>query len=180
MFRPRRQPARNSSEQPEPRRRLTYANVAATLALVLAIGGGSAYAAKQYLVSSTKQIAPNVLKKLHGASGTNGTNGANGATGATGATGTAGTNGATSVVEEFASAAILANSNGSVTVNCPAGTKATGGGGFDIGDSTADLYQDGPLPASVVEGTVPTGWEVSYKTGANPITAYADAICASP
>ena len=43
------------------RRHLTYANVAATLALVLAMSGG-ALAAKHYLVSSTKQLSPKVLK----------------------------------------------------------------------------------------------------------------------
>jgi hypothetical protein len=42
---------------------LTYANVTATLALVLAMSGG-ALAAKHYLVNSTKQIDPKVLKSL--------------------------------------------------------------------------------------------------------------------
>lgn len=64
-------------------RRLTYANIAATLALLFAMSGG-ALAASHYLISSTKQISPKVLKSLKG------TNGANGATGATGATGAAG------------------------------------------------------------------------------------------
>ena len=42
------------------RSRLTYANVAVTLALVLAMSGG-AYAADRYLITSTKQIKPKVL-----------------------------------------------------------------------------------------------------------------------
>ena len=42
------------------RRHLSFANVAATLALVLAMSGG-AYAAKHYLITSTKQIKPSVL-----------------------------------------------------------------------------------------------------------------------
>jgi hypothetical protein len=39
------------------------------------------------VISSTKQIKPSVIKKLHGAKGTNGTNGSKGATGATGVAG---------------------------------------------------------------------------------------------
>ena len=45
------------------RKRLTYANVAATLALVFSMTGG-ALAAKHYLINSTRQINPKVLKKL--------------------------------------------------------------------------------------------------------------------
>jgi hypothetical protein len=54
-----------------PRRRLSYANVASTLALVIALGGGTAWAAHTYLVTSTSQIKPSVLKKLQGKNGTN-------------------------------------------------------------------------------------------------------------
>jgi hypothetical protein len=45
------------------RRHLTYANVTATLALVFAMSGG-ALAAKHYLLSSTRQISPGVLKSF--------------------------------------------------------------------------------------------------------------------
>jgi hypothetical protein len=48
------------------RRHLTYANVAATLALVFSMSGG-ALAAKHYLIDSTKQINPKVLKSLSAA-----------------------------------------------------------------------------------------------------------------
>jgi hypothetical protein len=75
-------------------RRLSYANVAATLALVFAMSGG-AYAAKSYLISSTGQISPKVLKKLKGNTGKAGAIGATGASGATGATGGTGAAGAT-------------------------------------------------------------------------------------
>ena len=60
------------------RKRLTYANVAMTLALVFAMTGG-AYAANKYLITSTKQISPKVLKSLKGATGTNGAAGPAGA-----------------------------------------------------------------------------------------------------
>src|SRR6202043_2254580 len=45
------------------RRRFSYANVAATLALVFSMSGG-ALAAKHYLINSTKQINPKVLKAI--------------------------------------------------------------------------------------------------------------------
>ena len=50
------------------RKRLSYANVTATLALVFAMSGG-AMAANSYLINSTKQINPKVLKKLTGNAG---------------------------------------------------------------------------------------------------------------
>jgi hypothetical protein len=65
------------------RRRLSYANVTATLALVFAMSGG-ALAANHYLINSTKQINPKVLKKLTGKAGKTGATGATGATGSTG------------------------------------------------------------------------------------------------
>jgi hypothetical protein len=75
------------------RRRLTYANVAATLALVFSMTGG-AIAANHYLINSTKQINPKVLKKLKGKTGATGKAGVNGAAGAAGAAGAPGTPGA--------------------------------------------------------------------------------------
>ena len=66
-------------------RRLSYANVVATLALVFAMSGG-ALAAKHYLVNSTKQINPKVLRKLKGQNGRNGGTGATGPGGAAGST----------------------------------------------------------------------------------------------
>jgi hypothetical protein len=91
------------------RKRMTYANVAMTLALVFAMTGG-AYAAKKYLITSTKQISPKVLAQLkstkdagpagpqgpqgpQGAPGTNGAPGKDGAQGPKGEPGTPGTPG---------------------------------------------------------------------------------------
>ena len=73
------------------RKRLSYANVTATLALVFAMSGG-ALAANHYLINSTKQINPKVLKKLVGKTGKTGPAGAAGATGS-GATGPQGSTG---------------------------------------------------------------------------------------
>jgi hypothetical protein len=71
------------------RMRVSPTTVIATLALVFAMTGG-AYAAKKYLITSTRQISPSVLKSLKGANGANGANGAAGAQGAQGAQGPAG------------------------------------------------------------------------------------------
>jgi len=71
------------------RRHLSYANIVATLALLFAMSGG-ALAANHYLISSTKQIKPGVLKKLRGASGKVGPVGAQGPVGLVGPSGAAG------------------------------------------------------------------------------------------
>jgi Collagen triple helix repeat (20 copies) len=74
-------------------KRLTYTNVAMTLALVFAMSGG-AYAAGKYLITSTKQISPKVLKALVGKHGPVGAMGAAGPAGAKGDAGPAGPGGA--------------------------------------------------------------------------------------
>ena len=74
------------------RRRLSYANVVATLALVFAMSGG-ALAANHYLINSTKQISPKVLKKLTGKTGKTGVAGAAGKEGPQGKEGLAGKEG---------------------------------------------------------------------------------------
>jgi hypothetical protein len=74
------------------RRHLNYANVIATLALVFAMSGG-ALAAKHYLINSTKQINPKVLKKLKGNTGKTGAAGPQGAPGAAGKEGSQGKEG---------------------------------------------------------------------------------------
>lgn len=75
------------------RRRMTYANLIATLALFVAIGG-TAVAADKYLLTSTKQISPSVRKALKGAKGPKGAMGARGPQGVAGAAGPAGAAGA--------------------------------------------------------------------------------------
>jgi hypothetical protein len=64
----------------------------ATLALVFAMTGG-AYAAKKYLITSTKQISPSVLKSLQGKAGPAGAAGAPGVVGAQGPAGSQGPKG---------------------------------------------------------------------------------------
>jgi hypothetical protein len=67
-------------------KRFTYANVTATLALVFAMSGG-ALAASHYVITSTKQISPKVVKALKGQNGTAGAAGPAGPAGAAGAAG---------------------------------------------------------------------------------------------
>jgi len=72
---------------------LSPATVIASLALVFAMTGG-AYAAKKYLITSTKQISPSVLKSLQGKTGPGGAAGAAGAVGSQGPAGPGGVAGA--------------------------------------------------------------------------------------
>ncbi len=74
------------------RKQVTVGNVVMTLALVFAMGGG-AYAAKRYVITSTKQISPKVLKELKGKSGPAGPQGPAGPEGKAGATGKDGAKG---------------------------------------------------------------------------------------
>lgn len=75
------------------------ARALALIALTAAIGGGTAFAAGHYLITSTKQIKPSVLKSLRkrGPAGPVGPQGAQGAQGPKGSTGSSGTNGSNGV-----------------------------------------------------------------------------------
>jgi len=84
-------------------RRLSYANVTATLALVIALGGGTAWAAHTYLITSTRQIKPSVLEQLRGDRGPAGLPGSAGSAGAAGAQGIQGVQGATGPAGPFPS-----------------------------------------------------------------------------
>lgn len=76
------------------RRRVTYVNIGVTVAVVFAMTGG-AYAAGKYVITSTKQISPKVLKQLTGKTGPAGPKGQAGNAGPSGAAGATGTTGAT-------------------------------------------------------------------------------------
>jgi hypothetical protein len=72
--------------------RLSPGTVIAVLALVLALGG-SAVAAKRYLITSSKQIAPKALQEITAAASNQGSAGAPGASGAQGIPGPQGPKG---------------------------------------------------------------------------------------
>jgi hypothetical protein len=175
-------------------RRLSYANVTATLALFLALGGVS-YAAvtlpansvgsKQIKKSAVtlKKISPAARKALKGTTGVKGDPGAigaqgpAGAAGPTGAAGHDGANGATTVVVRGASATIPANVYGHATAQCHAGERATGGGA-SIAGTHGQLTDSGPADGSPT--TAPTGWFGQGKTDATADAINVTVVCASP
>jgi hypothetical protein len=112
--------------------RPSIAGVVASLALFVALGG-SAAAASHYLITSTSQIKPSVMKKLKGNAGANGAVGSTGPTGATGPQGPQGPAGPsnlsalTTVIGPTVE--VLAGKVGGAEAACPAGSRAVGGGG---------------------------------------------------
>jgi len=74
--------------------RLGVPGIVAVIALVFAMGGGAAIAAKKYVITSTGQIKPSVLEQLKGKTGRQGKAGPQGAPGAAGKDGTNGARGA--------------------------------------------------------------------------------------
>ncbi len=151
------------------RKRFTYTNVIATLALVFAMSGG-AYAAHRYLITSTKQISPKVLKALQGKRGPvglpgpAGLQGSAGAAGAKGEKGDPGTNGKDGTNGE------------SVAMTAATKTQCKEGGvAFTAGGKTETACNGSPWTAG---GTLPKGktekgeWSVSvpahYPGGVSP------------
>jgi hypothetical protein len=126
------------------RRRLSYANITATLALVFAMSGG-ALAATHYVITSTKQISPKVRKELKGNAGAKGATGATGAAGAPGAAGAAG-------------AAGTALAYGTVTINGAGNPAFVNGSGFTgVTEPQANVYCITPFFTGVPIVAVPAG-----------------------
>jgi hypothetical protein len=177
--------------------RLSYANVVATVALFVALGGG-AYAAVALPRNSVKakQIAKNAVRASEIKSGAvrssevrNGSLLAGdfatgqlpkGDKGDKGEPGAAGPAGATNVRVRRADASVAAGATRLLPAACQAGERATGGGGSNGGEAGVNIIQSSPYP-EVSAGTTPTGWQVTYHntTGADSdIWAYA--VCAAP
>lgn len=129
------------------RKRVTYANVAVTLALVFAMSGG-AYAASHYVITSTKQIKPSVLKSLQGKPGK---------TGPTGPAGTAGT-----------------GTPGAQGPQGPAGTNGTNGTNGAPGESVTNkaLPKGAPCPEGGAEFKVGNGAATHACNGTNGTTGF--------
>ena len=124
------------------RKRLSYANVTATLALVFAMSGG-AMAANHYLINSTKQINPKVLKSLKGNAGKMGATGATGAAGATGKEGPQGKEG-------------LAGKEGPQGKEGLAGKEGSPGKNGEPGNE-GKQGEPGPFPTTLPSGDTVTG-----------------------
>ena len=111
------------------RKHLSYANVVATMALVFSMGG-AAVAAQHYLINSTSQISPGVLKQLHGRGGRKGTTGGTGERGPQGNVGPRGLRG-------------LAGARGLIGPTGPAGAGDPGGGGGGAAGATGPTGEPG-------------------------------------
>ncbi len=130
------------------KRNLNYANVTATIALVLSMSGG-ALAATHYMISSTKQISPRVLRALKGNAGATGATGPSGSVGPTGPAGGVGS----------------AGGRGPTGPAGDAGTTgATGAAGGSL--AYAHVTEAGETPVSEAKNfgkvTVPSGQEGVY------------------
>ncbi len=157
------------------RRRLTYANVAMTLALVFAMSGG-AYAAGKFLITSTKQIKPSVLSALKGKSGPAGPAGTAGAVGPAGGVGPAGPAGPKGENGSPGGPGV----NGESVVNTKLSKGATcpeGGAEFKVGSGTATHACNGkegsPWTAggSLPHGSTETGvWGLNTTTFSGVVT----------
>ena len=160
------------------RKRMTYANVAMTLALVFAMSGG-AYAAGRYLITSTKQIKPSVLKQLQGKAGPAGPAGAQGIAGGVGPqgpagvkgeNGTNGTNGANGT--GGASGANGANGKSVVTAAASGGECKAGGTKLEVEGSgksehvcNGEAAPGGGFPETLPSGKTEVGtWTFSVQT----------------
>src|SRR5579863_741287 len=123
------------------RRRLSYANVVATMALVFAMSGG-ALAAGHYLLTSTKQISPKVLKALKGKEGAPGAAGAQGAAGPAGPAGAKGEAGAAGPKGETgpAGATGATGPKGSAGAAGPEGSPWTAGGTLPSGKTETGVF----------------------------------------
>jgi hypothetical protein len=175
--------------------RLSYANVIATLALFVALGG-SAYAATQLKKNSvgtkqlkngavtSKKISAATRNELRGGAGPRGEAGPKGDAGPRGVEGPPGREGppglAGAVEKErfLGGQSVAGEGNGSVAVDCPSGDRAVGGGGEVNGQIL--LYLSKPIPSG--EGTVARGWEIGIRNPSASSTAWSGtvwAICAA-
>jgi hypothetical protein len=154
------------------RRYLNPTSLVAIAALVLALSGG-AWAAQRYLITSTKQISPKVLKALKGKRGANGVNGAPGPAGAqgpqgpkgpAGTPGTAGVKGETGVPgaegKEGKAGKEGKEGKSGFTETLPSGKTETGAWSVKvskiIGFETALTAISFPIPVGLKEGEVGT------------------------
>ena len=142
-------------------KRLSPSLAVALVALFLALGG-VATAATHYLITSTKQISPTVLKKLE-KTGPRGATGSTGAAGTAGAAGTFSTSNVTTV--EGNAATIPVDGTAESTATCPSGVAIGGGYLGTPADPPIDDTMSDDGPAST------TSWEVVIADDSGQLTA---------
>jgi len=179
------------------RRRLSYANVAATLALFVALGGTS-YAALTITGKNVKNssltgadvknsslktsdiknssLLAQDFKPGQQLAGPEGPKGATGTTGATGAPGAPG--GAANVITRTSSVSAPVGVN-DFSVPCLAGEKAVGGGATGP-SADPEVTVAGTFPSPATAGTTPTGWTGRYNVTGIAHTVTTFVVCASP
>lgn len=152
------------------RRRMTYANVVASLALLFAMSGG-AIAATHYLITSQRQISPKVLKTLKGSTGRRGATGAAGAPGAPGAPGASGAPGtalgyASVIMNSVGNPTLIANSGFTSVTEPQAGEFCVGPlfPGHPVITSPAGGSNDASV-SEVSDQQCPTDYEVAVTNG---------------
>lgn len=178
--------------------RLSYANVIATLALFLALGGSS-YAAlnlpkasvgpkqlKKNSVTSPKVKRGSLLVNDFKASQRASLRGPQGPQGPQGLKGDVGPSGATKVISRLSTFQVIAaDDSESATVDCNPGEVATGGGILVSNGTIRDMVAVSSRPV-VSAADVPTGWTVRASNddfdndNVDTIEVRAYVICASP
>lgn len=156
------------------RMHVSPATVIASLALVFAMTGG-AYAAKKYLITSTKQISPSVLKSLQGKTGPVGAAGAAGAQGAQGLAGPAGAKGEPGAAGVNGDRGADGTSVTSIEFAGKREKCSAGGSEFKVGGATTyacsgknGTFGDEPLPAGkTLTGTYAAASYSAAKFGEN-------------
>jgi hypothetical protein len=141
------------------RKRFTIANVALTIAIVFAMTGG-AFAAGKYLITSTKQISPKVLKAIAGKAGSTGPSGPAGPAGPAGPTGPTGAAGGPGAqgVKGAAGESVAAKEVKTSETAC----NKLGGSSFTVGGTTTDACNGKEGSPWTDSGTLPVG---STETG---------------
>lgn len=156
------------------------ATLIATAALFFSLGG-TGLAASRYLITSTSQIKPSVLRHLQGARGPAGAPGASGIAGPVGASGPMGPIGDPALLSSFTEVSgpelslcpenAGACATAATTVDCPPGWTVISGG------YAGDLVQ-GTIDASIPSGE--TGWTIIATNDSTllSLTVTAYAVCA--